>query len=627
MCGLTGFIDYTGDSSEATLRKMTDTMLHRGPDGYGCDVIEKDQYKAGLGHRRLSILDLSELGSQPMYTQDKRYGIIFNGEVYNFRSIVSWLETKGHQLKSHSDTEAILLALIEEGPKAIDRFTGMFSIAFFDFQDEKLLLIRDRAGVKPLYYAMTGRSLLFASETRAMRAHPHFNNELNPRAISEFLEFGYIKSEGSIYDQVEEVPPGHYISFDFKTKELTKATYWNIRDYYNKPLLDISYEEASEQLEALLIDAFSLRMVSDVPVGVFLSGGVDSSTVTAMLQKHMGAQVSTFTIGFDDPKYNEAEKAKAIANYLGTDHNELYCSEKELLDIFPILPDIYDEPYADPSAIPTSLVSKFAREKVTVALSADAGDEVFGGYNKYFTILERLKAAGTGSAALKAWVWNIIYTQFSKFSGTHSRWVAKAYSELKYLKHAGQPVEMLVSAQRIFGALDMKGIVNDDLTPRAKGENFGKHRDDLSTLQAYDYQDYLVQDILVKVDRAGMHVSLEGREPLLDHRISEFAAQLPVDYKVKGGVRKRILRDINKKYLPSELIDSKKKGFSIPQKTWMQTHLKDYIMEYLGDNKIKEQGLLSPKYVGEIMNRYKKGQITNRIWNILALSMWHERWM
>lgn len=627
MCGLAGFIDFQRNSGQEVLERMTETLKHRGPDGTGCDLIDTDTARIGFGHKRLSILDLSELGRQPMYTEDGQHAIIFNGEVYNFKEVRDWLRSRGHEFRSESDTEVILRALIEEGVSAVNRFTGMFAMAFYDGRHQKVWLIRDRVGVKPLYYANLGNTLLFGSQLSVFHEHPAFNKEMDMAAVGQFLDFGYIKKERSIFKAVKKVLPGHALEIDLQTREVKQTEYWSIRESFQQPHLNISFDEAAEQMEALLIDAFKLRMVSDVPVGVFMSGGIDSTTVAGILQKHFG-QISTFTIGFDDKQYNEADKAKDIAKYLGTDHHELYCSEKELLEIFPRLPQIYDEPFSDKSAIPSVLVSEFARSRVTVALSADGGDEVFAGYNKYFKTLELLETLKRkpGLSAKKA-LYGAVYNNLGGLLGVQNKLYAKANAEYRFLGAYPDPVSMMVAGARTFGPQDLKKILRHDSPTQEDSKNWKLGADNLSRLQSYDYLDYLPDDILVKMDRASMSISLESREPLLDHRIAEFAARLPTEYKYQNGITKRLLRHINHKYVKPELVEGEKKGFAVPKKKWLDTHLKNFVLDYLDETRIVKDGVFDHRYTNGLLSAYKQGGGHNRIWNVLIFNMWYEQWM
>ena len=381
MCGISGFIDYKKTTSREVLEQMNRTLAHRGPDGEGYAMYETDDATIGLGHRRLSIIDLSEGGRQP-----KTFGnlhLTFNGEIYNYAEIKTELETKGHQFNSHSDSEVILHAYAEWGSEALQKFIGMFAFVIYDETAQKLFACRDRAGVKPFFYYYKDGLFLFGSELKALMKHPAFEKSINKDAVAAFLEFGYVPTPHCIFNDAHKLNPGHFLIFDIPKRELQTTQYWNVYDAYNKPTLNISLPDAIEETEKILTSAFQYRMVSDVPVGVFLSGGYDSTCVTAILQKNNTEKIKTFTIGVPDVGLNEAPFAKEIAKHLGTDHTEYYCTQKEALEIVPQLPFFYDEPFADSSAIPTTLVSKIAREKVTVALSADAGDEIFAGYNRY----------------------------------------------------------------------------------------------------------------------------------------------------------------------------------------------------------------------------------------------------
>ncbi|WP_421976510.1 asparagine synthase (glutamine-hydrolyzing) [Roseivirga seohaensis] len=629
MCGIAGFIDFSHNSNKEELVAMTDALAHRGPDGAGYDFSQNDVFQLGLGHRRLSILDLSENGRQPMYSTDGKYAMVYNGEVYNFLEVRAWLLTKGYNFKSNSDTEVLLYALIEEGIKAIDRFIGMFAITFVNTVKQEVILIRDRVGVKPLYYTWNNKTLLFASESRAFHKHKSFKKELNPLAIVDYLDFDYLKKDKSIYQSVKAIKPGHYLKLNLTDRSIQEIQYWSIYTYFAKENKSIDTASAINQLDTLLVDACKLRMVSDVSVGVFLSGGLDSTTVAAILQKHHNARISTFTIGFEEKEFNEAEKAKSIAKYLGTDHHELYCSERELLDIFPRLPEIYDEPFADKSAIPTTLVSEFAKKHVTVALSADGGDEVFAGYNKYSDVLDNYTRLASQNRLLlngKRGAYKMLHHLASSVSGAQSKVALKAFSELKYLGEFPNVVEMMVFSARNFGERYLQKLL---LTYKEAHQenNIIINRDRLAQIQAYDYKDYLPNDILVKLDRAAMSVSLEGREPLLDHRIAEFAAGLPSDFKLNGKIKKHILAEVNARYIPRNLIEGPKKGFAIPKKKWMQTHLKEQIMTYLSDDMVQDSGVFDLRYVRELRKQYEKGNSNNRVWNILLFHMWYERWM
>lgn len=403
MCGIAGFVDFESSSNEDVLNKMTLSLQHRGPDGQGIYFKETAAAQIGLGHRRLSIIDLSECGSQPMHYNGLH--IIFNGEVYNFAEIRLELEKKGHQFTGHSDTEIILHAYQEWGIDTIQQWKGMFAVVIYDENKNELIAIRDRAGVKPFYYYWQDGLFLFASELKAFAQHPNFKKEIDPSAVASFLQYGYVSFPHCIYKNTFKLPAAQVLKLDLNTQQLSTIRYWNVYDYYNKPKMDMGFDEAMKETETILQKAFNYRMVADVPVGVFLSGGFDSSCVTALLQKDSTEKIKTFTIGATDESLDEAPYAKQIAEHLGTEHTEYYCTPKEALDIIPELPYYYDEPFADSSAIPTILVSRLAREKVTVALSADAGDEIFAGYNRYDYLLTygkkttgRAKAGSEGNS-------------------------------------------------------------------------------------------------------------------------------------------------------------------------------------------------------------------------------------
>ena len=399
MCGIAGFIDFKRRSSEETLAQMFCAVSLRGPDGQVVYFRETGEAAIGLGHRRLSIIDLSTAANQPMHYDGLH--IIFNGEIYNYEEIRNELLQKGHYFSTHSDTEVILHSWREWGVDAIHKWHGMFAIALLDEKLNELICIRDRAGVKPLQYYWQDELFIFGSELKSFTQHPYFRKEINPNAVASFLQYACISYPHSIYKNTYKLPPGHLLRFNLSTKQYQLIQYWNVYDYYNKPKLTIGLEDAIDETESILEKAFQYRMVADVPVGVFLSGGYDSSCVTALLQKNSTEKIKTFTIGTTDNKLDEAPYAKQIAQHLGTDHTEYYCTPQEALEIIPELPHFYDEPFADSSAIPTILVSRLARKKVTVALSADAGDEIFAGYNRYDYISRYGKKPGSDFSAIQ----------------------------------------------------------------------------------------------------------------------------------------------------------------------------------------------------------------------------------
>ncbi len=633
MCGISGFIDFNKKTNLDILGKMNRIMAHRGPDGEGYGIYETPDATIGLGHRRLSIIDLTAGGHQPK-TFDSLH-LTFNGEIYNYAEIKKELEAKGHQFDSHSDSEVILHAYKEWGSDALQKFIGMFAFVIYDEAQQKLFACRDRAGVKPFFYYYKDGLFLFGSELKALVQHPSFEKQINNDAVGAFLQFGYVPTPHCIFNNAYKLKPGHFLNFDVKKQEYKEEQYWNVYDAYNKPILDISLPEAIEETENLLTSAFQYRMVSDVPVGVFLSGGYDSSCVTAILQKNNTEKIKTFTIGVPHAGMNEAPFAKEIAAHLGTDHTEYYCTEKEALDIVPQLPFFYDEPFADSSAIPTTLVSRIAREKVTVALSADAGDEIFAGYNRYDFMSKYggsiQKIPGVlrkSAAAMMELIPADKVPYFNKKYLFHSR-----YEKVKSLLKEPSARNVLMSMTQQMNTKDLTELFKDSVqqmpsyfdSKDLKPDNYSV----LSYMMAVDYQTYLLDDILQKVDRAGMSVSLEGREPFLDQRIIEWAAQLPLEYKYNKGNKKFILKQIVHKYIPAKMMDRPKMGFGIPIASWLQNDLKPFVDMYFDEQFIKKQNIFNNNIIQRIKNSFYHGKIerAEKVWYILMFQMWYDKWM
>lgn len=627
MCGICGFVDFELKSDEIVLEKMTQTLNHRGPDDFGTRVYERKQDCIGFGQTRLSIIDLSPLGHQPM--EYNQYSIVFNGEIYNFQEIKSELVGLGHEFESSSDTEVILHAFAEWGNSCVEKFIGMFAFVIFDRPTNRIRIFRDRAGVKPLYYYQIQNLFLFGSELKAFHEHPKFIKKVDINAVHQYMDFGYIPAPYCIFENCYKLNPGHYLELDLNNQLLTLVKYWDIKDYYKKPKLNICYNDALIELEELLKSAFEYRMVADVPVGVFLSGGFDSTAVTAILQKDRKEKLKTFTIGFKEGN-NEAPFAKEIASYLGTDHTEYYCTTKEAQDIIPKLPFFYDEPFADSSAIPTTLVSQMARKKVTVALSADAGDEIFAGYTIYKTFLRNLSAVKKVPAGLRKFMAVILKFlnlfvpgrsnlkhKIQTLSSVLSQQQNKIYQELyrSYFKLNDNIKKDILLADPIF----RKTIFDDD---------FKEFTKDLTIPMAIDYSIYLQNDILTKVDRATMSTSLEGREPFLDQRIIEYVAQLPLSYKYDGKTQKRILKDIVYKYIPKELMDRPKTGFTIPIYEWLRNDLKYLIDEYLSTSSVQESQVFNVKTVEQLKENFLNEKLDDEtiIWKLLQFQMWYKQW-
>jgi asparagine synthase (glutamine-hydrolysing) len=633
MCGIAGFIDFKKQSPEEVLASMANAVPHRGPDGQGVYHSDSLHATVGLGHRRLSIIDLSTSAGQPMHYNGLH--LIFNGEIYNYNEIREELIKLGHQFQAHSDTEVILHAWEEWGEKCIDQWRGMFSIALYDEHKQQLICIRDRAGVKPFHYYWNEDLFLFGSELKSLVAHPRFSKQINPDAVASFLQYGYIAHPHCIYQHTQKLPPGHLLYIDLKTKECKLKQYWNVYTYYNQPKLDLPLEEIISETERILTESFQYRMVADVPVGVFLSGGYDSTCVTALLQKDSTEKIKTFTIGTTDKKLDEAPFAKEIANHIGTDHTEYYCTPEEALNIIPDLPYYYDEPFADPSSIPTILVSRVAREKVTVALSADAGDEIFAGYNRYDYISrysKKLRQIPKPIRKLSVLAMENISSNkipfFRNQRNFHSR-----YDKIKNLLNNPGASELLRNLTQVYDDKDVSKIMSNQVhslkTAHVSDELLAHRYDDLAYMLAVDYQTYMVDDILHKVDRATMSVSLEGREPFLDQHIIEWAARIPSVYKYYNGQKKYILKQIVHKHLPKEMMERPKMGFGIPVEHWLSAELKPLVMEYLSPEKLEAHGLFNVTEVTQMVSEFFNGRKEKylKIWHLLMFQMWYQKWV
>ncbi|MHB0993932.1 MAG: asparagine synthase (glutamine-hydrolyzing) [Sulfurovum sp.] len=617
MCGIVGLVDYTKKTKKEILQSMTDTLHHRGPDDSGYKFVEHETYQLGLGHRRLSILDLSSHGHQPMTFE--HLSVVYNGEVYNFEEIKTELEFLGYVFESYTDTEVILKAFHKWGVESVHKFRGMFAFAIYDSKKESIYIFRDRAGVKPLYYYQHNGLFIFGSELKALVVHTGLRKQLNKEALSMYLQFGYIHAPHTIYEDTYKLLPGHYLKYDLSNDVLKTIKYWDIVDFYKMDKVELSEEEAEKQLEEILLDSFNLRMISDVPVGTFLSGGIDSSLVTALLQKNNEEKISTFTIGFEDERYNEAQYAQKIAEYLGTNHTEYYCTKQDALNIIPVLPKMYDEPFGDSSVIPTALVSKLAKEKVSVVLSGDGGDEAFCGYSSYELFEQRLdsirKIPGRKfiSSLLEA-----IPDPILTLQGMNEKNYLK-YLKLKSVMGSDNVADMFKLSNAVFTKYDVKLILSGTYHYENEPDLHDLHV--LEQMMISDFKGYLADDILVKVDRATMNVSLEGREPLLDHKILEFAARLPISMKKN----KNILKNILKKYIPSELFERKKQGFGIPINDWLRNELRYLVDTYLDDKKIIDQNIFDVKYVQGLKKLFFENKNDDRkIWTLLMFQMWYE---
>ena len=640
MCGITGFIDYTKSTSMKDLRQMTDIMHHRGPDGSGYERIEKNNYVLGFGHRRLSIIDLTESGTQPMCY--KGYWICFNGEVYNYGEIKKELEALGHSFESTSDTEVVLQAFVRWGSSCVDKFIGMFAFVIYNTSDGQIFCCRDRAGVKPFFYYIKDGLFLFSSELKSFHQHARFEKKLNLASVSAFMQYGNVPTPHSIFENTYKLKPGHFLAFNANEildadllKPANQKCYWNVYDSYNKSKISLSFDEAKNETTKILKSACDYRMVADVPVGVFLSGGYDSASVTALLQNDRTERLKTFTISVPDIGLDEAPFAKEIATYLGTEHTEISCSHKEAIGLIEELPFYYDEPFADSSAIPTTLVSLAARKHVTVALSADAGDEVFAGYNRYDYIQrygERLNKIPSFIRKSIVQGMEIVPSRsipyFKNTYNFHNR-----YEKIKGVMSNPTEEQIMMSLSEQFTDAQMQKIATYKYeklaTAYASKELKEEFFSPLSFMMAVDYQTYLVDDILQKVDRASMTVSLEGREPYLDHRLIEWAAQLPNKYKYNKGEKKYILKEILHDYIPKKMMDRPKMGFAIPIAEWLQRDLRHLVDQYINEDLIKAQKLFDWTIVGDIKHQFLSGkkEYDVKLWYFLTFQMWYEKWM
>lgn len=630
MCGIAGILSrkgqYTQESLESTVKKMISTLIHRGPDDSGTWLDEN----AGLafGHRRLSIIDRSKKGRQPMISSNNRYVICYNGEVYNFPYLRQELEDCGNKFISRTDTEVVLTAIVQWGLKpAIRRFNGMFAFAIWDRAERKLHLIRDRLGIKPLYYGWVVNGWAFSSELKALTAVPGFCNQVDRDSLAMFMRHNYIPAPYSIYRNIFKLPPGSMITLrqGQTTSEVSPMVYWNLREIaqegISKPF-DGSLSEAIESLESLIESSTQLRMISDVPLGVFLSGGIDSSLITTFLQKHSTRPIKTFTIGFKDRVYNEADYALQVSKHLGTEHNELYIKQEEALCIVPQLSTFYDEPFADSSQIPTFFVCKLAKMHATVSLSGDGGDELFCGYNRYPRNLKLWNQIQLIPASLRKMLFTIL--EFLPQS-THS---GGKLVRLKQIINTSNPLEFYHAMMSTWQKMDSLVIgSNERKTVFVSGDCERKFNNLQNAMMVKDMISYLPDDILVKVDRASMANSLEVRVPLLDHRIVEFVWKLPLDWKWHDNVSKWIIRKILYKYVPRKLVERPKKGFSVPLNYWLKGPLRDWAEELLSSHRIKNDGFFDVKEIRRMWHQHLSGKHNRAsyLWSVLMFQAWLEK--
>ncbi len=624
---------------QRVVQQMSQTLLHRGPDDGGIWV----DAEAGiaLGHRRLSILDLSPEGHQPMHSASSRYVIVFNGEIYNFLELRQELKSLGHRFRGHSDTEVMLASFSQWGvERAVGRFNGMFAFALWDRQEQVLHLSRDRLGEKPLYYGCIGQTFFFGSELKALKAHPRFQAEINRDALALYVRHNCIPAPYSIYQGIYKLPPGTILTWK-GFGELIPMPYWSVQEAAEKGVanpFDGSEADAVAKLEALLQEAVALRMVADVPLGAFLSGGIDSSTVVALMQAQSSQPVKTFSIGFYEDSYNEAKDAKAVAQHLGCDHTELYVTPEEAIAVIPKLPTLYDEPFADSSQIPTFLVSQLARQHVTVTLSGDGGDELFAGYNRHFwgrSIWQKVgwvprsvrQAGAHALTTLSPQTWDKLFFGFGSLLPSQIKQRQPGYKlhKLAEILAVDSPDSMyrgLVSHWKEPESLVLGSI--EPPTTLTDPKKWARLRDFTQRMIFLDTVTYLPDDILTKVDRASMGVSLEARVPYLDHRLVEFAWQIPLEMKIRNGQGKWLLRQVLYKYVPQNLIERPKMGFGIPIDEWLRGSLRDWAEDLLDEKRLREEGFFNPQPIREKWTEHLSGDRNWQyyLWNILMFQAW-----
>jgi asparagine synthase (glutamine-hydrolysing) len=617
MCGISGYI---GTYQQADMERGAASLAHRGPDAFGRFA----EGEVTLAHHRLSILDLSAEANQPFRFED--LVLVFNGELYNYREVRTELEEQGYQFTTNSDTEVLIKAFHKWGEPAISKFIGMFAFAIYNRADKSIYLFRDRLGVKPLFYSIEN-GLAFGSEIRSLI--PVLKSKAtNPDSIYEHFRLGYISGDKTIFKETKKLLPGHLLHYKNGTARV--RAYWQASDALKTSIPELSPAEWTERLHQLMKDAFSKRMISDVPVGVFLSGGIDSSLVTAILQKTHG-NIHSFTIGFDDERYNEAHIAKKVAQHLGTEHTDFTLEMKDAADMLQKFYDIYDEPFADSSGIPSAIVSALAAKAgIKVVLSGEGGDELFCGYSRYpqsvkmYNRLSRLPYPVRKPFAASA---GAIYNSglLKKMYRGNAEHKMAAVSELLAVKDLGDFYQGHIANQ---GHSELKAMLKQ---PAAQIDT-ALVSEDMEGIMLYDLQTYLPDDLLVKMDRATMYNSIEGREPFLDHRIVELAIQMPAAYKYREGKGKWILREILGKYVPSELYDRPKKGFSIPIFKWFSQHMDEMFAYYLDEKRLEGTGVF---HTGEVLHEYnkykwnkKQGKEYNieKMWRILSFMMWWDKW-
>lgn len=644
MCGFVGFVDTQSklgkENWHEVLANMSNAIKHRGPDDCGAWI--DDIANVGLAHQRLSIQDLSAAGHQPMHSSTERYVLVFNGEIYNHIALRRELNNEFNvNWAGHSDTETLLAAIEVWGlKKTLRKSVGMFALALFDTKTGELSLARDRVGEKPLYYGLVNGILFFGSELKAFKKHPLFFPKINRQAIALLMRHKYIPAPYSIYEEIKKLEPASILTINIdsdlpKRFQFDSDRYWSSSDIYKRrPDNSFTDNEVVGLLESKLSDSLNLQKMSDVPLGAFLSGGIDSSTIVALLQKQSVNKVKTFSVGFEQKDFNEAEQAKKVAEHLGTDHCELYVSEKDALGVIPKLSDIWDEPFADSSQIPTYLISKLASEYVTVVLSGDGGDELFGGYSRYQNALNLWDKYNSVPSA--------VLNSLSLFKNTNDR-SGSALDKLFGQEGKGTFSHAISKARYLETVKDFPSLYKNVLSTWKEPEhivlnskepkttlsletNLSNFADSLTWMTYQDFNMYLPDDVLVKVDRASMAASLETRVPLLDHRMIEFAAELHTRQKIKNGITKAPLRELLYKYVPKELVDRPKRGFSVPIDSWLRGPLKDWAESLLNETALSKFDVFNVPVVRKYWREHLSGKRNWHyyLWSVLMVQNWLE---
>ena len=642
MCGIAGFWSsrLLDEHADTVLRRMTTAISYRGPDGSGS--YWDPQHGVGLGHRRLAVVDITEDGRQPMISRSGRFVLVFNGEIYNFERLRAILLPLGHNFRGHSDTEVMLAAFDQWGVRAaVDRFVGMFAFAVWDREEACLTLGRDRFGKKPLYLYVRGSLIGFASELKALRELPGFNPPVDRTALTLYLRHSYVPAPNSIFQTVVKPMPGTltYITFINGTPKIVQEEYWSARAVRDQARLQPpngSEQEVLDQLEDLLRDSVAIRMIADVPLGAFLSGGIDSSLVVALMQAQTGKPVKSFCVGFADNDYNEAGFARAVANHLGTNHTETVLTPQDALDRVPRLASVFDEPFADSSQLPTMLVSEVAKRHVTVALSGDGGDEVFCGYHRYslgrdmwrrfrHLPLSIRRALAITMNSISPRTWDAVLRPIRRalpaslrFNNPGDRIVK--FSSVLEIATVGAFYQRLVSHWTDPAAV----VLGGSESPSYEFPNDLDLRGFTEEMMLVDVLTYLPDDILTKVDRASMAVSLETRCPLLDHRVFEFASGLPLEYKLRGNETKWALRQILYRYVPREMIDRPKTGFGVPIESWLRGPLKDWAESLLSEERLGADGYFEVATIRKLWREHLRGHRRWQypLWNVLMFQSW-----